>query len=132
MSYSRHAKRGEGYLGLTISSTVCFLVYLSHEHNADTPSLWRQIDALDVYLPLLCDASTQTCISIALLLANSIRLPAYRAAVSEWLPPPERHKEVKGKRGWEKAENPKSPSRSGGWVARQLTTMLHRKDAKVQ
>ncbi|KIP08711.1 hypothetical protein PHLGIDRAFT_103862 [Phlebiopsis gigantea 11061_1 CR5-6] len=45
---------------------------------------------------------------------------------------PERHKEIKGKRGWEKMETAKSPSRSGGWAARQLSALLKRKDVKVQ
>ena len=83
-------------------------------------------------MPLLCDTSTQVCISTAQLLASSLRLQAYRAAVSEWLPASERHKEVKGKRGWEKADNPRSPSRSGGWAARQLSSLLHCRDVKVR
>ena len=90
-----------------------------------------EIDALDVYLPLLRDHSSQTCIAIAQLLASSVRLQAYRQVVSEWLPPSERHKEVKGKRGWEKSGASNSPTRQGGWVSRQLSILLQRKDTKV-
>ncbi len=90
-----------------------------------------QLEALDVYLPLLVDSFSQTCNSIAQLLASALRSQSYRIAVSEWLPQIERHKEVKGKRGWEKPDTVNSPSRQGGWVARQLVALLQRKDTKV-
>ena len=69
--------------------------------------------------------------AIAQLLGSALRLHSYRQAVSEWLPPSERHKEVKGKRGWEKADTNSSPSRQGGWVARQLISLIQKKDVKV-
>ena len=52
--------------------------------------------------------------------------------MSEWHPPNERRTEVKGKRGWEKAEFANSPSRQGGWIAKQLVGLLQRKDVKVR
>ncbi|KAL0946370.1 hypothetical protein HGRIS_012601 [Hohenbuehelia grisea] len=91
-----------------------------------------QVDALDTYLPLLLDPATQ--FSIAQLLAFSVRLRAHRTAVTEWLPPSDRIKESKGKRGWEKPAmvNSNAPNRQGGWVARNLTALLHSKDIKLQ
>ena len=70
--------------------------------------------------------------SIAELLGSTLRLQPYRAVVSEWLPPGERNKEVKGKRGWEKAGTITAPSNQGGWVARQLVALLNRKNMKVR
>lgn len=90
-----------------------------------------QLEVLDIYLPLLVDPSPQTGSSIAQLLASTVRTQAHRTAVSEWLPPTERIKEVKGKRGWEKPDAANSPSRQGGWVARSLTALLQRRDSKV-
>ncbi|KAI0929233.1 hypothetical protein AcW1_006226 [Taiwanofungus camphoratus] len=91
-----------------------------------------QLEVLDIYLPLLVDPSPQTGSSIAQLLASTVRTQAHRTAVSEWLPPTERIKEVKGKRGWEKPDAANSPSRQGGWVARSLTALLQRRDSKFQ
>ncbi|KAI0797444.1 armadillo-type protein [Abortiporus biennis] len=99
-----------------------------------------EVEAMDIYLPLLDDTSlpsnshtTSVLISICQLLGSTIRLHPYRLAVSEWLPPMERTKEVKGKRGWEKPESSvNSPSRSGGWVSKRLLILLGRKDIKLQ
>ena len=90
-----------------------------------------QQTALDTYLPLLTSPSPQICTSIAQLLASTLRQRPYRRIVSEWVPPSERRAEQKGKRGWEKAESANSPSRQGGWVARQLVAAVQRKDVKV-
>ncbi|KAH9930763.1 ARM repeat-containing protein [Fomitopsis serialis] len=91
-----------------------------------------QVDILDIYLPLLTEPSLQTSTPIAQLLGSAVRNEEHQAAVADWLPPVERLKEVKGKRGWEKLDATKSPSRQGGWVTRQLTALLQRKDSKVQ
>jgi armadillo repeat-containing protein 8 len=91
-----------------------------------------KIDFLDVSMPLLLDSSLQTSISIAQLLANAVRSKTHKAAVTEWLPPADRLK-VKGKRGWEVPSTTKlnSPNRLGGWVVRNLTTLLRSRDNKV-
>lgn len=91
----------------------------------------RKIDAFDICLPLLASSSSQLSMAIAQLLASTLRLPAHRAAASEWVPPSERNKEIKGKRGWEKTEASSSPSKDGGWLARQLVVLIQKKDAKV-
>lgn len=127
--YAGRPERRQRHARLVIRSTVCSPCLFFR--RITVPTLVSQIDALDIYLPLLADSSTQVCIAIAQLLASSLRVRTYRLAVSEWLPQSERHKEVKGKRGWEKTESVKSPSRSGGWAARQLSVLLHRKDVKV-
>lgn len=94
------------------------------------------MDALDTYLPLLLPSSPSSSphisSSIAHLLASTLRLPTHRTLVAEWTPPSERHKEIsiKGKRGWEKAEET-SAGRGGGWVARVLGGLLERRDVKV-
>jgi hypothetical protein len=94
---------------------------------------FSKIDFLDVSMPLLIDSSLQTSISIAQLLANAVRSKTHKAAVTEWLPPADRLKEVKGKRGWEVPSTTKlnSPSRLGGWVVRNLTASLRFRDSKV-
>ncbi|KAI0683713.1 armadillo-type protein [Cytidiella melzeri] len=91
-----------------------------------------QTDALDVYLPLLTEPSSQISTAIAQLIAASLRQPGPRNAVSDWLPPTERHKEVKGKRGWERTDTTHHTNKQGGWAARQLVSLLQRKDAKLQ
>jgi len=48
--------------------------------------------------------------------------------MTNWIPPAERSKEVKGKRGWEKE---KKDGGRGGWVARNLVAMLSSRDGKV-
>lgn len=50
----------------------------------------------------------------------------------QWLPPTERSKENKGKRGWEKPDVKISgPSRGGGWLIRNLYEFIKNKDFKV-
>ncbi|KAJ8473697.1 hypothetical protein ONZ45_g16205 [Pleurotus djamor] len=91
------------------------------------------INSLDVYLPLL-DSTPQLSISIAQLISSAVRTPEHRNIITEWLPPSDRMKESKGKRGWEKptAVNSNAPSRQGGWVARSLTALLRSRDSKLQ
>ncbi|KAM5532328.1 hypothetical protein V8D89_014007 [Ganoderma adspersum] len=91
-----------------------------------------QPEALDVYIPLLMDQSTQVSAAVAQLLTSAVRDASHRNRVSEWSPIVERTVETKGKRGWEKRDPTKSPSRLGGWIARTLSTLLHRKDVKLQ
>lgn len=78
------------------------------------------------------DQSTQVSAAVAQLLASAVRDASHRDRVSEWSPIVERTVETKGKRGWEKRDPTKSPSRLGGWIARTLSTLLHRKDVKVR
>ncbi|KAG9226457.1 hypothetical protein CCMSSC00406_0003336 [Pleurotus cornucopiae] len=91
-------------------------------------------NSLDVYLPMLVDSSPQTSISIAQLLASAVRTGEHRDAITEWLPPVDRIKESKGKRGWEKPAvvNSNAPGRQGGWVARNLAALLRSRDSKLQ
>jgi hypothetical protein len=90
------------------------------------------VEVLDVYLPLLEDKSPQIVISIALMLASTLCAQVYRTKVTEWLPPAERAKENKGKRGWERPNliDPRM-KQGGGWVAKRLSTLLQSKDVKV-
>jgi hypothetical protein len=92
-----------------------------------------KFDCLNIFLPLLADPSSQTNIAIAQLISTTVRSEAHRNAVIEWLPPAERSKEIKGRRGWEKKEmvNSSSPARQGGWVVRLLVNFLQKKDIKV-
>ncbi|KAJ7590838.1 ARM repeat-containing protein [Mycena floridula] len=92
------------------------------------------IDSLDIFLPLLVDTSPQTSTSIAQLLASAVRSHQHRKAATEWLPPSERMKEIKTKRGWEKTPttSTNSPARQGGWVARNLTALLRSRNTKLQ
>jgi hypothetical protein len=93
-----------------------------------------EFDCLNIFLPLLADPSSQTNIAIAQLISTTVRSEAHRNAVIEWLPPAERSKEIKGRRGWEKKEmvNSSSPARQGGWVVRLLVNFLQKKDIKLQ
>ncbi|KAL5533100.1 hypothetical protein ACEPAF_4876 [Sanghuangporus sanghuang] len=89
-----------------------------------------QTQALDVFLPLLESPTPMIKLYIAQLLAFGVRIPKHRIAVADWLPPAERVKESKGKRGWEVTAlvDANSPGRQGGWVMRQLAGMLNSKD----
>lgn len=102
--------------------------------HSDSPIRLKesQIRALDIFLPLLEDPSPQVNTSIAQLLSSTVRTEYHRLSVSEWLPPHERNKEVKGKRGWEKAGPANSPARQGGWVVRRLVILISRRDVKVR
>ncbi|KAH9032520.1 ARM repeat-containing protein [Lactarius hengduanensis] len=93
-----------------------------------------QLEVLDVYLPLLTDASTRVSMSVAQLLGAALRAPSYRSTVAEWVPPAERTREVpRGRRRWERPETvAPAQSSGGGWVARHLTALLRSRDVKVQ
>ncbi|KAJ7841193.1 ARM repeat-containing protein [Mycena olivaceomarginata] len=92
-----------------------------------------QAESLDLYLPLLVDPSAQTRTSIAQLLGFAVRNAEHRTAVATWLPPEDRLKEVKTKRGWEKTTaSANAPNRQGGWVCRNLTSLIYGNDAKLQ
>ncbi|EIW84663.1 ARM repeat-containing protein [Coniophora puteana RWD-64-598 SS2] len=91
-------------------------------------------DCLDIYLPLLTDKSTQTVTAIAQLIGAVVRCDAHRTLVTDWLPPAERLKEVKGKRGWERSDilHSTGPARQGGWVVRHLIALVNGRDTKLQ
>lgn len=91
-----------------------------------------QLDVLDVYLPLLADTSSNVHMSISLMLSSILCTQMYRTIVTEWVPPADRIKETKGKRGWEKPSliNPQI-KQSGGWVAKCLASLLQSRDCKV-
>ncbi|KAG1756841.1 ARM repeat-containing protein [Suillus paluster] len=93
-----------------------------------------EFDCLNIFLPLLADPSSQTNIAIAQFISTTVRSEAHRNVVVEWLPPAERSKESKGRRGWEKKElvTSSSPARRGGWVVRLLVNFLQKKDIKLQ
>ncbi|KZP08740.1 ARM repeat-containing protein [Athelia psychrophila] len=106
-------------------------------------------DALDVYLPLLLPPGTATAsigpaaVSIALLLSATLRAPAHRTRVAEWLPPalrtpapaPHSHNPAHSPshpRRWEASAAAAEPELPGGWVATQLTRLVNSRDAKAQ
>ncbi|KAJ8496841.1 hypothetical protein ONZ51_g884 [Trametes cubensis] len=91
-----------------------------------------QPEILDVYIPLLTDPSPAVSTAIAQLLSVAVRNAEHRARVHEWCPPAERTREAKGKRGWERRDPTTSPSRHGGWITRTLSSLLRRKDVKLQ
>lgn len=87
---------------------------------------------MDVYLPLLEDKSPQIVISIALMLTSILCAQVYRTKVTEWLPPTDRAKETKGKRGWERPNLVDTrANQGGGWAAKRLSALLQSKDVKV-
>ncbi|KAF8967241.1 armadillo-type protein [Flammula alnicola] len=90
-----------------------------------------QIESLDIYLPLLLvpaasSPSSSTSLNIATstaqMLSTTVRSTTHRARVTEWLPPTERQREVKSRRGWEKTAL--SANSGAPWVARQLVALL--------
>ncbi|KAG6901049.1 hypothetical protein C0995_001448, partial [Termitomyces sp. Mi166 len=93
-------------------------------------------ESLDILLPLLVDTAPQVPTSIAQLLAATIRLRHHRLCVSEWLPLAERmkakEKDVRPRRGWEKAAVGPGPARLGGWTGRQLVGLIGSKDVKLE
>ncbi|KAI9446024.1 ARM repeat-containing protein [Lactarius indigo] len=93
-----------------------------------------RLEVLDLYLPLLTDASTRVSMCIAQLLGSALRAPSHRTTVAEWVPPAERTREVpRGRRRWERPETvAPAQSSGGGWVARHLTALLRSRDVKVQ
>ncbi|KAJ3492991.1 hypothetical protein NLJ89_g11120 [Agrocybe chaxingu] len=99
------------------------------------------IESLDIYLPLLVPGTTPSQpptssvpICTAQMLANTIRTPAHRRAVIEWLPPADRQREVKSRRGWEKTST-LTGTVPPPWVVRQLLVLLgggeNERDAKL-
>ncbi|THH31110.1 hypothetical protein EUX98_g3068 [Antrodiella citrinella] len=85
-----------------------------------------EVEALDIYLPLLEDVTSQASGLIAQLLGAALRSEPHRVAVTNWQPPVERNKEVKGKRGWERTEL----GFVSCWTVRHLVALLHKKDIK--
>ncbi|KAJ7774691.1 ARM repeat-containing protein [Mycena olivaceomarginata] len=84
-----------------------------------------QAESLDLYLPPLVDPSLQTRTSIAQLRGFAARNAEHRTAVSTWLPPEDRLKEVKTKRGWETTiASANARNRQGGWVCRNSQAAL--------
>ncbi|KAF9651456.1 ARM repeat-containing protein [Thelephora ganbajun] len=105
---------------------------LRHEAKFALETLFKT-EVLDVYIPLLEHKSPQIVISIALMLTSTLCTQIYRTKVTEWLPPSERAKETKGKRGWERPNLiDLRTKQGGGWVAKRLSTLLHSKDVKIQ
>jgi armadillo repeat-containing protein 8 len=71
--------------------------------------------------------------SIGQLLGQAIRNADNRRAVTDWAPEPERSKEMRTRRGWEKtaATGVNALGRQGGWVIRHLVELLDTRDVKV-
>ncbi|KAL0578786.1 hypothetical protein V5O48_003198 [Marasmius crinis-equi] len=92
------------------------------------------VDSLDIVLPLLSQPHIDTTVSVAQLLAQSLRVMQHRTTVTEWVTQEDRQKEIKSKRGWEKASahGMNAPGRQGGWVARNLVVLLGNRAHKVQ
>ncbi|KAF8163814.1 armadillo-type protein [Crassisporium funariophilum] len=98
-----------------------------------------QNESLDIYLPLLLISPppngpaaassliTSVATSTAQMLSTAIRSTAHRRTVTEWLPPAERQREVKSRRGWEKT-SVLAPNAPSPWVARQLVSLLGESD----
>ncbi len=92
---------------------------------------------MDVYLPFLAPSLSTYTISTGVLtctaqmLARAVRTQSHRRAVSEWLPPADRQKEIKTRRGWEKTAT-LNGNTSSPWVARQLVALFGSKDDKVR
>ncbi|KAL4068184.1 ARM repeat-containing protein [Scleroderma citrinum] len=93
-----------------------------------------EYECLDTYLPLLEDMSPQTSLHIAQYIGSVVRNDTHRTAVIQWLPPHERQKDIRGRRGWEKhdAAHAAAGGKHGAWVLRHLVTMIQRKDNKMQ
>lgn len=66
------------------------------------------------------------------MLGSTIRTPAHRRAVTEWLPPADRQKEIRSRRGWEKVSTSNGIT-SSPWILRQLVALLggQERDCKV-
>ncbi|KAL0069153.1 hypothetical protein AAF712_003839 [Marasmius tenuissimus] len=84
--------------------------------------IFFSLESLDIVLPLLSQTQTTIAVLVAELLAQSLRVMQDRMVVTEWVPPEDRQKEVRSKRGWEKASahGANAPARQGGWVTRNL------------
>ncbi|KAF9053450.1 hypothetical protein BJ165DRAFT_1591247 [Panaeolus papilionaceus] len=95
-----------------------------------------QLEALDIYLPLLAIGSGSHAIitSTAYMISSIIRSPVHRRLMTEWVPPHERQREIKSRRGWEKAAAVGGPGAGIPWVAKRLldvVLMAPQGDAKV-
>jgi hypothetical protein len=66
------------------------------------------------------------------MLGSTIRTQTHRRAVTEWLPPADRQKEIRSRRGWEKLTTSNGTSTSP-WILRQLVALLgdQERDCKV-
>jgi hypothetical protein len=128
MEYHSETKQALNYFFEVCQAPALSLAYpISRSHKSS------QVSTLDIYLPLLASPSAIST-SVAGMLASTVRSQSHRSAVVDWLPPTDRAKEAKGKRGWEKpalhaAAN--APARAGGWVARALTGWVRGNDGKV-
>lgn len=85
--------------------------------------------SMDVWVPLIQDATLYPFLCATI--ANGIRTPAHRNALCGWLPPAERAKASKGKRGWatsatspstasSTAPFPPSSTATSSWILRYL------------
>jgi len=86
-------------------------------------------DSLDIWIPLLLDQTMQPFLMGTI--GNGLRSSAARQAVGEWVPPAERAKESKGRRGWEKPEVA-AAHRGGGWVCRHLDGVVSGGESQSQ
>ena len=86
-------------------------------------------DSLDIWIPLLQDHTMQPFLMGAI--GNGLRSNSARQAVGEWVPPAERAKESKGRRGWEKPEVG-AAHKGGGWVCRILVGVVSAGEAHSQ
>lgn len=86
-------------------------------------------DWLDIWIPLLQDRTMQPFLMGAI--GNGLRSNVARQAVCEWVPPAERAKESKGRRGWEKLEVG-AAHRGGGCVCRHLVGVVSAGEAQSQ
>ena len=78
-------------------------------------------DSLDIWIPFLQDHTMQPFLMGAI--GHGLRSNSARQAVGEWVPPAERAKESKGRRGWEKPEVG-AAHKGGGWVCRHLVGVV--------
>ncbi|PPQ80190.1 hypothetical protein CVT24_006586, partial [Panaeolus cyanescens] len=85
-----------------------------------------QPEAMDIYLPLIVIGSTSSAIitSTASMIASIIRSPLHRRLMTEWVPPTERQREIKSRRGWEKAAAVGGPGATIPWVAKKLLDVV--------
>ena len=86
-------------------------------------------DSLDIWILLLQDHTIRPFLTGAI--GNGLRSTGARQAVGEWVPPAERAKESKGRRGWEKPEIA-AAYRGGGWVCRHLVGVVSTGEAQSQ
>jgi len=68
------------------------------------------------------------------MISTTMRTAAHRRAITEWLPPADRQREVKSRRGWEKTAALTGHA-AAPWVAKQLVSLLgegeQERDSKV-